>query len=246
MERLQKVMAQAGVASRRKAEQLIIEGHVTVNGETVKALGTKVSDSDAVAVNGVPINREAYVYYLFYKPVGVISSVADDHGRRTVLDFFRDVPERLFPVGRLDYDTSGALLLTNDGALAYQLMHPRFEVDKTYIAKVSPPPTKEQLRKIAGGLALEDGMTAKATVELLKSEKDQSFASVRLTIHEGRNRQVRRMFASLNLHVRKLKRECYGFLTLNGLHPGDSRRLKPHEVKSLYGLINESRKADRK
>jgi 23S rRNA pseudouridine2605 synthase len=237
MERLQKVIARAGVTSRRKAERLITDGRVRVNGKTVRELGTKVSARDRVTVNGAPIAKERPVYFLFYKPTGVISSVKDDRGRTTVVDFFRGVPERLFPVGRLDYDTSGAILLTNDGELANRLMHPRFEIDKTYIASVNPIPTGEQLQELAGGIRLEDGITAPAGVRLIADDKKKNTALVRLIIHEGRNRQIRRMFAALHLHVRRLKRERYGFLSLNGLHPGDSRPLKPQEIKTLRRLV---------
>ncbi|MFX3617217.1 MAG: pseudouridine synthase [Sporolactobacillus sp.] len=241
MERLQKVIARAGVASRRKAEQLILDGRVRVNGTEVKELGTKVSAEDTVTVDGVPLDKEIFVYYLLYKPVGVISSVSDNRGRTTVLDFFQQVPERIFPVGRLDYDTSGVLLLTNDGELAHRLMHPSFEIDKTYIARINPIPTADQLRQLATGIKLDDGMTAQAKVRMIASDKEKGSASVQLTIHEGRNRQIRRMFSALHLHVRKLKRERYGFLSLNGLHPGDSRRLKPHEVKTLYHLVGNEK-----
>ncbi|MCO7126750.1 rRNA pseudouridine synthase [Sporolactobacillus shoreicorticis] len=240
MERLQKIIARAGVASRRKAEQLIVEGKVQVNGVTITELGTKVSVNDKVTVNGIPLDKERLVYYLFYKPTGVITTVKDDRNRTTVVDFFKQVPERIFPVGRLDYDTSGALLMTNDGELANKLMHPSFEFDKTYIAHVNPIPTKDQLRQLASGIRLEDGMTAKARVQLLVSDKENGTASVQLTIHEGRNRQIRRMFSALHLHVRKLKRDRYGFLGLTGLHPGESRALKPHEVKTLMHITRHS------
>jgi 23S rRNA pseudouridine2605 synthase len=233
MERLQKVIARAGIASRRKAEQLILDGRVAVNGKVIDSLGTKVSATDRVAVDGVPLDKEKLVYYLFYKPVGVISSVKDDRGRRTVVDFFKQVPERIFPVGRLDYDTSGALLLTNDGALANRLMHPSYKFNKTYIAEVRPLPTAEQLSQLANGIHLEDGMTAKARVKLLSSNQEKRTASVQLTIHEGRNRQVRRMYSALHLHVCRLKRERYGFLDLKGLHPGEARELTAFEVKTL-------------
>ncbi|WP_100488132.1 pseudouridine synthase [Sporolactobacillus pectinivorans] len=238
MERLQKVIAQAGIASRRKAELLITAGQVQVNGRTVTELGTKVSERDEISVNGIPVGKECPVYFLLYKPVGVISSVIDDRSRTTVVDFFKQVPQRIFPVGRLDYDTSGAILMTNDGELANRLMHPRFKIDKTYIARVNPIPTSEQLRQLASGIKLEDGMTAEAKVRLISNDSGKGIASVQLTIHEGRNRQVRRMFSALHLHVRKLKRERYGFLSLEGLHPGDSRVLKPHEVRTLYHLAN--------
>jgi 23S rRNA pseudouridine2605 synthase len=239
MERLQKVIAQAGITSRRKAEQLIVSGKVKVNGQTVTELGIKVSPNDQVKVNGVPISREQPVYFLLYKPVGVISSVRDDRNRTTVVDFFDHVPQRIFPVGRLDYETSGAIVLTNDGELANKLMHPRFELDKTYVATVHPIPTEDQLHQLASGIRLDDGMTAKAKIRLVSSERRRQTAIVELTIHEGRNRQVRRMFAALGLHVRKLRRDRYGFLSLAGLHPGDSRRLKPHEVKTLYHLVEQ-------
>ena len=149
MERLQKVMAHAGVASRRKCEDLITQGVVTVNGKTVTELGYKVSTQDRIEVNGVPISKEAPVYYLFYKPRGVISAVSDDKGRPVVTDYFTDVPERIYPVGRLDYDTSGLLLLTNDGEFSQRLTHPKYELDKVYVAKVKGIADKYNLRPIA-------------------------------------------------------------------------------------------------
>ncbi|RYL94852.1 rRNA pseudouridine synthase [Sporolactobacillus sp. THM7-4] len=241
MERLQKIIAQSGVASRRKAEQLIVAGRVKVNGRTVSELGTKVSPGDDISVDGVLLEKERLVYFLLYKPVGVISSRKDERNRKTVIDLIKGVSERIFPVGRLDFDTSGALLLTNDGELANRLMHPRFEIDKTYIAKVEPIPTREQLRRLASGILLDDGMTAEAKVQMITSNKEKGFASVELTIHEGRNRQVRRMFAALNMEVLKLKRVRYGSLNLDGLSAGESRPLKPHEVKMLYHLANREK-----
>lgn len=244
MERLQKVIAQAGITSRRKAEQLIIDGRVRVNGKTVTELGVKVSGRDRIAVDGVPIDREEPVYFFFYKPAGVISSVTDDRNRKVVTDFFPHVSQRIFPVGRLDYDTSGALLMTNDGLLANRLMHPRFGIDKTYIAKIDGVPTKDVLEKLGSGVQLDDGPTAKAKVQLLSCDRKKGHAAVELTIHEGRNRQVRRMFKALGFNVTKLKRVGYGFLSLDGLHPGESRMLKPHEVKALYQLAGRADKPD--
>ena len=149
MERLQKVIAYAGVASRRKAEQLIVEGKVKVNGKVVRELGTKVSNSDTIEVEGVKLEKEDKVYFLLYKPKGYISAVTDDKGRKTVVDIFKKrVPERIFPVGRLDYDTTGLLLLTNDGEFSYQLTHPKFKIDKTYIARVKGVPTIDGLKKL--------------------------------------------------------------------------------------------------
>jgi 23S rRNA pseudouridine2605 synthase len=236
MERLQKVIAHAGVASRRKAEQLILEGKVKVNGKVVKELGVKVGPQDKVEVNGIPLEREEPVYYLLYKPRGVISSVKDDKGRKVVTDFLKEVDKRIYPVGRLDYDTSGLLLLTNDGEFANLLMHPRYEIEKVYIAKVKGIPAREKLKQLERGIELEDGMTAPAKVKMLSLDKRKKTAIIELRIHEGRNRQVRRMFEAIGHEVLKLKRERYAFLDLKGLNPGEYRELSPHEVKQLRAL----------
>lgn len=236
MERLQKVIAHAGFASRRKAEELILEGKVKVNGKVVKELGIKVSSSDKVEVNEIPVEREEPVYFLFYKPRGVISSVNDDKGRTVVTDFVQEIKQRIYPIGRLDYDTSGLLLLTNDGDFANLLMHPRNEIDKVYVAKVKGIPTKEKLRSLERGIQLEDGKTAPAKTKLLSVDKKKQTAIIEITIHEGRNRQVRRMFEAIGHPVQKLKRERYAFLTLQGLRTGDVRELTPHEVKQLRTL----------
>ncbi|MCA0171007.1 pseudouridine synthase [Bacillus sp. RAR_GA_16] len=233
MERLQKVIAQAGVTSRRKAETLIEEGRVKVNGKVVTELGTKVSERCKIEVNGIPVEREEPVYFLFYKPTGVISTVEDDKGRKAVTDYFHEIEERVFPVGRLDYDTSGALLLTNDGDFANKLMHPSYHVDKVYVAKVKGLMNKETIQKLERGVQLEDGKTSKARARILSVDKQKGKSIVELTIHEGKNRQVRRMFEALGFPVQKLKRERYGFLELTGMNPGDYRELKPYEVKQL-------------
>lgn len=240
MERLQKVIARAGIASRRKSEELIKEGRVKVNGKVVTELGVKVSSSDKVEVNEIPIEREEPVYFLLYKPRGVISSVNDDKGRKVVTDFFPHQKERIYPVGRLDYDTSGLLLLTNDGEFANLLMHPRNQIDKVYVAKTKGIPLKENLRKLERGIRLEDGKTAPAKVKILSVDKKKQTAIIEITIHEGRNRQVRRMFEAIGNEVIKLKRERYGFLTLKGLSTGDARELTHHEVKQLRALAMES------
>jgi 23S rRNA pseudouridine2605 synthase len=236
MERLQKVIAQAGIASRRKAEQLIVEGKVKVNGEVVTELGTKVSDSDKIEVEGIPVEREEKVYFLLYKPRGVISSVRDDKGRKTVIDFFPHVDKRIYPIGRLDYDTSGLLLLTNDGEFANLLMHPRYKIEKTYIAKLKGIPPRPALKQLEKGVELEDGMTAPAKVKFLSGDRKKNTAIVEITIHEGRNRQVRRMFEKIGYPVLKLRRERFAFLTLQGLNAGEFRELSPHEVKQLREL----------
>jgi len=236
MERLQKVIARAGIASRRKAEEMILQGRVKVNGRVVTELGVKVGPSDDVEVDGIPVEREEPVYYLLYKPRGVISSVKDDKGRKVVTDFFKDLDKRIYPVGRLDYDTSGLLLLTNDGDFANLLMHPRYEIEKVYVAKVKGIPTREQLKQLEQGVMLEDGMTAPAKVKLLSADRKKRTAIVEIRIHEGRNRQVRRMFEAIGCEVMKLKRERYAFLDLKGLRPGEYRELTPHEVKLLRAI----------
>src|SRR3954469_8866787 len=228
MERLQKVIARAGIASRRKSEELIKEGRVKVNGKVVTELGMKVSPSDKVKVNEVQIEKEEPVYFLLYKPRGVISSVSDDKGRKVVTDYFSHYKERIFPVGRLDYDTSGLLILTNDGEFANLLMHPKNEIDKVYVAKTKGIPLRENLTKLQRGVRLEDGKTAPAKVKLLSADNKKQTAIVEIAIHEGRNRQVRRMFEAIGNEVLKLKRERYGFLTLSGLKAGEARELTPH------------------
>lgn len=236
MERLQKVIAHAGIASRRKAEQLIVEGKVKVNGKVVTELGVKVSPQDRIEVDGIPLEREEPVYYLLYKPRGVICSVKDEKGRKVVTDFFKHVNKRIYPIGRLDYDTSGLLLLTNDGEFANLLMHPRYEIEKVYIAKVKGIPAREKIKQLEKGVMLEDGITAPAKAKVLSIDKRKQTAIVELHIHEGRNRQVRRMFEAIGHPVLKLKRERYAFLDLKGMNPGDYRELSPHEVKQLRAL----------
>jgi len=244
MERLQKVIAYAGVASRRKAEQLIVEGKVKVNGRVVKELGTKVAATDKIEVEGVKLEKEDKVYFLLYKPKGYISAVTDDKGRKTVTDIFKKkVYQRIFPVGRLDYDTTGLLLLTNDGEFSYQLTHPKFKIDKTYIARVKGVPTKEGLMKLQNGIRLEDGKTAPAKVSMTSYDEAAGKAICEITIHEGKNRQVRRMFEAIGTPVVKLKRERFAFLDLGGLVPGEYRELSKHEVKMLR-VLAETGKLD--
>lgn len=244
MERLQKVIAYAGIASRRKAEQLILEGKVKVNGQVVKELGTKVSNSDTVEVEGVKLEKEDKVYFLLYKPRGYISAVTDDKGRKTVTDIFKKrVHQRIFPVGRLDYDTTGLLLLTNDGEFSYQLTHPKFKIDKTYVARVKGVPTIEGLKKLQRGIKLEDGKTAPAKVSMTSFDEQAGKVICEITIHEGKNRQVRRMFEAIGTPVVKLKRERFAFLDLTGLNPGEYRELTKHEVK-LLRVLAETGKID--
>lgn len=239
MERLQKVMAQSGVASRRKSEQLILEGKVKVNGKKVTELGTKVSKKDTIEVNGVPVLQEEHVYFMLYKPRGYISAVTDDKGRETVVDLLLGVTERIFPVGRLDYDTSGLILLTNDGEFTNQLNHPRHEVDKVYVAKVKGVPTNAMLSPLKKGVKIDGRMTAPARYEILSTDRKADTAIVSLTIHEGRNHQVKKMLKEVGFPVMKLKREQYGNLTLKGLKPGQYRSLSQKEVRQLLDLSKE-------
>ena len=208
-------------------------GRVSVNGQIVKELGVQVSAKDRVEVDGVPIEQESPVYYMLYKPRGVISAVTDDKKRKVVLDFFTEVPERLYPIGRLDYDTSGLLLLTNDGDLSQKLMHPKHEVDKVYVAKVKGIADKKQLLPLSRGIRIEGKKTAPARFEILSTDAATQTSIVQLTIHEGRNHQVKNMLKAVGLPVQKLKREMYGSLTLAGLRPGEYRELTKKEVNEL-------------
>lgn len=233
LERLQKVIAQSGVTSRRKAEKLIEDGKVKVNGKIVKTLGSKVSPDDEVVVNGIPLEKEQPIYFLLYKPRGVISSVKDDKNRKVVTDLLPEIRQRVYPVGRLDYDTSGLILLTNDGEFANLLMHPKHEIEKVYVAKLKGVPTREDLSLLKRGIK-HDGDLLKANyVKILSTDSKRNTSIVQLILHQGKNRQVRRMMEAINYPVDKLKRERYGSLTLQGLNPGESRELTPHEVKQL-------------
>lgn len=232
--RLQKYMADAGVASRRKSEELIAKGHVKVNGKLITEMGVKVDNHDRIEVDGVPMEEEKKRYILMYKPRGVISAVSDDKDRKVVTDLLEDdVRERVYPIGRLDYDTSGLLLLTNDGDFANHLMHPRYHVDKTYIAKVEGILTTEEIRKLENGIKLKGYTTAKAKVRVMSKDKKKNSSIVRMVIHEGHNHQVKNMFDAVGHKVEKLSRESYDFLTLDGLVSGQYRDLTRLEVAIL-------------
>lgn len=232
-ERLQKVMAEAGVASRRKSEELIAAGRVWVNGKAVTEQGFKVERHDRIEVDGVPIQKENLVYFLLYKPRGVITSVHDEKNRSTIMSFFPDVVQRIYPVGRLDYDTSGALLMTNDGELANKITHPKYKFEKTYTAKVKGIPSIEKIERLEKGVVIDHKKTAKAKAKILSSDTEKQTAVIQLTIHEGRNHQVKNMFQAIGHPVMKLKRESYGFLNTDGLQPGKWRALKVSEVNRL-------------
>ena len=232
-ERLQKVLAQAGVASRREAEEYITAGRVKVNGKVVKELGTKVGSDAFIMVDGHPIHRERKTYLLFYKPRGVVTTMKDPEGRKTIADYVKDIPQRVYPVGRLDYNTEGLLLLTNDGELAQAMTHPSHEVNKVYEVTVPGIVPQEKLDLLRVGVKLEDGMTAPAMVDLTGYDYEKNLTRFNVTIHEGRNRQVRRMCDYIGFPVRYLRRVQMGTLTLDGLRRGDCRELFNEEIESL-------------
>ena len=237
MERLQKVIANSGYTSRRKAEELITSGKVKVNGKIVKELGTKVKNSDTIEINDDIIdNNKNYEYYILNKPRSIISSTEDEHGRKTVVDLI-DTNQRIYPIGRLDYDTTGIIILTNDGNLANKLMHPSSNIEKTYIAKVEGLVNNNEIKKLREGVLIEGKKTAKAKVHLKKYDKKTDKSLVEITIHEGKNHQIKKMFQAINHEVVKLKREKYANLDLKGLKSGSYRRLTNKEVAILYSLI---------
>lgn len=235
LERLQKIISAAGITSRRASEELILNGQVAINGVVVTELGTKADPSvDTITVNGKPLRvSEERLYILLNKPTGYITALKDGQGRRLVTDLLKDVPERVYPVGRLDYNTEGLLLLTNDGEWANRLMHPRHEVEKEYHVRVRGKVMEQQLKRMEDGVELEDGKTAPAVVRLVKSGEQNDWISV--IIHEGRNRQVRRMCEAVSLSVVRLKRIRYGSLSLGTLRDGQFRYLTEAEVQELAG-----------
>ncbi len=239
MERLQKYIANTGYCSRRKAEELIKKGLVKVNGEVVIELGTKVSIKDQIMIKDKVLTQEDKVYYLLYKPRGVVTTVSDDKKRKTVIDLI-GTDKRIYPVGRLDYDTSGLLLLTNDGQLTNLLTHPKNKVEKVYIAKITGFLSANDIRKLETGIILEDKMTAPCKIKIKRIDKKNNTSLVQITIHEGRNHQVKNMFLAVGHQVLKLKREKIGFLNLAGLKSGEYRKLTAKEVKKLYGLYNKN------
>ena len=239
MERLQKFIASCGIASRRKCEQIIAEGRVKVNGETVREAGLKIDPNrDKVAVDGKEIVRENRpVYIMLNKPAGYVTTARDQFGRPTVLDLLRGVEERVYPVGRLDYDSEGLILLTNDGDFAYGLTHPRHRVDKTYTAVVMGRPSRREIDRLNKGVEIEGHMTSPADIRLVNSHGNKSV--FRVVIHEGRNRQVRKMFEAIGYTVVSLKRTAVGKVQLGTLAPGKWRFLKDTEVKDLYKEIED-------
>lgn len=236
MERLQKVIANSGYCSRRKAEELISNGKVEVNGIIVREMGVKVSYEDDIVVEGVQLTKkEDKVYYLLNKPRGVVTTAHDEKDRKTVIDLI-DTNVRIYPVGRLDYDTTGILLLTNDGDLTNILTHPKNNIEKLYIAKINGFLTQDNLKKLSNGVIIDNRKTSKAKVKMKKYDKKTDTSLVELIIHEGRNHQVKKMFEAVGYKVLKLRREKIAFLDLTGLKSGEYRQLTVHEVKKLYSL----------
>ncbi len=238
MERLQKVIANSGITSRRKAEQLILDGKVKVNGKVVSTLGTQVNSNDKIEVNGVLIEKQEKVYYLLNKPREVISAVTDDKGRKTITDIIQE-DKRIYPVGRLDYDTTGAIILTNDGEFANLLMHPKNEIDKCYVAKIEGILSPKEMMILKTGVIIDKVKTSRARVKVKKIDKVNNTSIVELVIHEGKNHQVKNMFAAVGHEVLKLKREKIAFLDLKGLKSGEYRKLNHKEVTTLYALVNK-------
>lgn len=236
MERLQKIIASSGYCSRRKAEELIKNKKVVVNGEVVTELGVKASFGDEIIVEGNVIEYQEKEYYLFYKPRGVVCTTKDDKGRKTVLDYFDQTDKRIYPVGRLDYDTTGLLLLTNDGEFANLMMHPSNKIDKFYVAKVKGIVTVDEVKKLKRGVILDNKKVYPIRVKLKKIDKKNLTSIVEITIHDGINHEVKRLMESIDHEVIKLKRESFGFLTLGNLKSGEKRELSLKEVRQLYNM----------
>ncbi|MGI5922176.1 MAG: pseudouridine synthase [Syntrophomonadaceae bacterium] len=233
--RLSQYLAHAGIASRRQAEGLITEGKVKVNGVVVTTLGTRIDpEFDQVEYNNQIIKGEPKIYLLLNKPSGYLCSVRDSRGRPTVMDLVPQINQRIYPVGRLDYESEGLLLMSNDGYFTNLMIHPRYKIDKQYEVLVKGRLTPADARKLAAGIELDDGLTAPAKVQLLKTESDLTL--IRITIHEGRKRQVRRMCSAIGHDVVRLKRTAFGFLTLDGVPQGKYRLLLPGEIKRLVQL----------
>lgn len=232
-ERLQKVIANLGVTSRRKAEQLILDGRVKVNGITIDQLGSKIENSDSIEIDGQKIsNQNQYLYYLLNKPINTISSVDDPKGRKTVVDLI-DTDKRIYPVGRLDYDTTGVILLTNDGDLTNRLTHPSHQIDKTYIATIEGKISDEQIKRIQKGISFEGIDYSPAKIEEAEFDRQKNQSKIRITIHEGKNHEIKNIFSAINLPVVKLSRRTFANLSAKGLKPGEYRQLTEKEISNL-------------
>lgn len=238
MERLQKVLAQSNIASRRKSEEIILAGRVKVNGVVVTELGFKVSKSDEVKVDDELISRAEHVYFLLNKPTGYVSTTSDEKNRKTVIDLLLDEHKnmRIYPVGRLDFDTAGLLLLTNDGDFTNKMTHPEHEIEKEYLVRVEGIVIRKKIVELRKGVIIdEDYLAVPKYVRLIELDKVHKSTLLSITLTEGRNKQVRKMIEALGHSVKKLTRVRYDFLTLEGVERGSYRPLKIHEVRKLYG-----------
>ena len=238
-ERLQKILAHAGVASRRKAEELIEAGHVTVNGKVVRELGSKADLSqDVIQVDGRTLREtQDKVYYVLYKPAGCVTTLSDPEQRATIKTYLEDIPERVYPVGRLDYDAEGALVVTNDGDLAYSMMHPKFGVRRTYLAKVHGVPSPEQIERLVAGVRLEDGRGRALEADL--HSRTQKNTWVRVVVAEGRPHLVKRLMEAVGAPVQKLFRADYGGIAVAGMRPGEVRELTKAEIHTLREQVGK-------
>ncbi len=239
MQRLQKIIAESGYTSRRKAEELIKNGKVMVNGKKVTELGTKASFGDEILVEGNLIEYQEKVYYVFNKPRGVVTTTKDDKGRKTVLDFFDDEEKRVYPIGRLDYDTTGVLLLTNDGDFANLMMHPKSKIEKSYIVKIKGILTKDDIRFLKKGIKLDNKIIYPDKVKIKKINKKNNTTLINIVLHDGINHEVKRLMQKLGYEVLKLKRESFAFLTLGNLKSGEKRKLSIKDVKILISLAKK-------
>ena len=238
MERLQKQISTLGYCSRRKAEELIVKGLVKVNGTVVTELGTKVDTNDIIEVEGVTLSKQEKEYYVFNKPREVVSTTSDDKGRKTILDYF-DINTRIYPIGRLDYDTTGIILLTNDGEFANLMMKPSSNIKKVYLAKINGILSKEEILTLKKGVKVKGINYTIDKIKVKKIDQAHNTSMVEITIHEGKNHEIKKIFEYFNLDVLKLTRLSYGSIALGDLPSGKYRKLKIHEVKTLYSEIKK-------
>ena len=238
MVRLQKAIADYGYCSRRKAEELIVSGKVYVNGKKVTELGTKVDTTDEIRVNNEILSKQEKEYYMFNKPREVVSTTKDDKGRKTILDYF-DIDKRIYPIGRLDYDTTGLIILTNDGEFANLMMKPNSRIQKTYIAKINGIMPKEDIITLKNGIVIDKVKCIPDRVKVRKINKTSNTSIIEITIHEGKNHEIKKMFEYFKLDVLKLKRISYGSLYLGNLASGKYKKLSNKDIKVLYSLIKK-------
>ncbi|WP_101772932.1 pseudouridine synthase [Peptostreptococcus faecalis] len=238
--RINKYIATSGVASRRKAEELILQGRVSVNGKKIDSLGYQVDEkNDIVYVDEKQIKlEEKKIYIVLNKPEGYITTSKDQFGRKNVIDLVKDIKERIYPVGRLDYETSGLLIMTNDGDITYKITHPKYEVNKVYIASVKGIPTDKEIHDFENGLEIDDYITSKASLKVVKKDTIKKYSVCRVIIHEGHNRQVRKMFDAIGHPVMNLKRVQEGKIKLGDLKPGEYRHLTKEEENYLKSFLN--------